>query len=58
VELGLLDALFERFSAYLDAEGYQAKKGQIIDASIVEVPKQRNAPEENPRIKEGEVPED
>jgi len=56
--LGLLDALFKRFAAYLDAEGYQAKKGQIIDASIVEVPKQRNDREENRRIKEGEAPED
>ena len=58
VELGLLDTLFKRFAAYLDAEGYQAKKGQIIDASIVEVPKQRNDRDENRRIKEGEVPED
>ncbi len=58
VELGQLDALFKRFAAYLDAEGYQAKKGQIIDASIVEVPKQRNDRDENRRIKEGEIPED
>ncbi len=58
VELGLLDALFKRFAAYLDAEGYKAKKGQIIDASIVGVPEQRNDREENHRIKEGEVPED
>jgi len=58
VELGLLDALFKRFAEYLDAEGYQAKKGQIIDASIVEVPKQHNNRDENRRIKEGETPED
>jgi IS5 family transposase len=32
----------------------QAKKGQIVDASFVHVPKQRNSREENQRIKEGE----
>ena len=30
--------------------------GQIIDASIVAVPKQRNSGEENARIKAGETP--
>ena len=32
--------------------------GQIIDASIVAVPKQRNNRDENAKIKEGEVPEE
>ena len=31
--------------------------GQIIDASIVPVPKQRNSRDDNARIKEGETPE-
>ena len=31
--------------------------GQIIDASIVAVPKQRNSRKENARIKAGETPE-
>ena len=31
--------------------------GQIIDASIVPVPKQRTAVDDNARIKEGETPE-
>ena len=30
-----------------------AMKGQIVDASIVNVPKQQNSREENARIKEG-----
>jgi hypothetical protein len=30
--------------------------GQIIDASIVAVPKQRNSRDENTRIKDGETP--
>jgi IS5 family transposase len=57
-ELELLEVLFDRFGDYLAAEGYQAKQGQIIDASIVPVPIQRNSGEENRRIKNGEVPDD
>ena len=44
------------FGDYLAAEGCQAKQGQIVDASIVPVPIQRNNREENRRIKGGEVP--
>jgi len=33
--------------------GFMAMKGQIVDASIVNVPKQQNSREENARIKEG-----
>jgi IS5 family transposase len=57
-QLELLEVLFDRFGDYLAAEGYQAKQGQIIDASIVPVPIQRNSGEENRRIKNGEVPDD
>ena len=56
--LGLIEPLFKRFDDYLAAEGLQARQGQIIDASIVPVPIQRNSREENRRIKQGEVPED
>ena len=37
--------------------GFQASKGQIVDASIVPAPKQRNSREENEAIKRGEVPD-
>jgi IS5 family transposase len=53
---GLIDELFERFSEFLDASGYQAQGGQIIDASIIPVPVQRNSKEENKQIKAGEQP--
>lgn len=56
-ELGLMKPLFNRFDDYLAAEGLQARSGQIIDATIVRAPIQRNSREENRRIKEGEVPE-
>jgi len=54
VELGLMERLFARFAACLEERGYEARKGQIVDASVVEVPRQRNTREENQRSKAGE----
>jgi len=56
-QAGLIDRLFERFGQHLEAEGYIARGGQIIDATIVSVPKQRNTKEENEAIKAGKTPE-
>jgi IS5 family transposase len=53
----LIDRLFDQFDATLSASGFAAEKGQIIDATIVSAPKQRNSCEENKQIKEGETPE-
>lgn len=53
-ETGLIDGLFQRFDEHLRCSGFSARKGQIIDASIVEVPRQRNSREENEKIKKGE----
>jgi len=55
---GLIKTLFDKFDAYLRDHGYLAMGGQIVDASIVPVPRQRNTREENERIKAGEMPED
>lgn len=55
---GLAEALFARFRKALDEKGYKASGGQIIDATIVEVPVQRNKREENEQIKSGERPGD
>jgi hypothetical protein len=44
-QAGLIDRLFERLGQHLAAEGYIARGGQIIDATIVSVPKQRNTKE-------------
>ena len=41
----------------LDDQGYKARKGQIVDASFVDVPKQRNSRSENAEIKEGKIPQ-
>ena len=56
-EQDLIGELFDKFYEQLAAQGYAARKGQIMDASFVEVPKQRNTREENAEIKAGEVPE-
>jgi len=55
---GLVTALFARFHEQLAIQGYVAKSGQMIDATFVEVPRQRNTREENDQIKKGEIPVD
>jgi IS5 family transposase len=54
----VIEELFDEFDGYLKQQGYLAMGGQIIAASIVPVPKQRNSREENATIKDGETPED
>ena len=56
-QAGVIETLFEDFDGYLEQQGYLAMGGQIIDASIVAVPKQRNSRDDNARIKDGEMPE-
>jgi IS5 family transposase len=53
----MAETLFRQFDAFLRQNGFQARKGQIIDASIVSAPKQRNSKEENKQIREGDVPD-
>ena len=54
---GLIEKLFERFGQHLEAKGYIARGGQMVDATIVPVPKQRNSREENETVKSGKTPE-
>jgi len=56
-ELQLLDKLFACFERTLREEGFHAKKGSIVDATIVEAERQHNTPEENEQIKRGEIPQ-
>jgi len=49
--------VFRQFDGYLARQAYIAHGGQILDASIVPVPKNHNTREENKAIKTGEVPE-
>ena len=55
---GAIQPLFDRFDATLRASGYIAMSGQIVDASLIAAPKQRNTQEEKQAIKEGRIPED
>jgi IS5 family transposase len=54
--LSLNKPLFDRFDRFLNQQGYYAQKGSIVDASIVEAPKQCNMRDENAQIKQGETP--
>ena len=55
-QAGLVETLFERFDQRLNAKGYIARGGQMVDATIVPVPKQRNSRDENETVKRGETP--
>ncbi len=52
-----IEVLVGRFDAALREAGFLAMGGQIIDASIVACPKQRNTDAEKQAIKEGPIPE-
>jgi len=54
---GLVAKLFALFNQHLEAKGYIARGGQIVDATIVSAPMQRNSRSENEAIKAGKTPE-
>ena len=55
---GAVEGLFNQFDSYLKAKGYLAMGGQIIDATIVPAPRQRNSRDDNAKVKAGETPAD
>ena len=57
-DAGIIDDLFARFNQALLELGVQMTSGQIIDATFVPVPIQRNSPESNGLIKQDAVPVD
>ncbi len=54
---GGVKKLFKRFEKHLGETGLMGHEGKMIDASFVDVPRQRNSREENEQIKAGEIPE-
>ena len=58
VDLDIVEKLFDLFKTQLETMGLIIHEGKIVDASFVEVPKQRNSREENKQIKEGELPKE
>ena len=57
VRAQLFNALFTAFRERLESRGFITRKGQIVDASFVEVPRQRNRRAENGVIKQGGIPD-
>ena len=53
---GAIKRLFEQFDAMLRQAGYPSMSGQIIDASLVAAPRQRNRDDEKKAIKKGRIP--
>jgi len=53
-----VEKLFDAFDAHLRDHGYLAMSGQIVDATIVAAPKQRNSDAEKDALKAGRVPEE
>lgn len=57
-ETGAIKKLFDQFNKYLEESGTIVNEGNIVDASFVDVPRQRNSREENKSIKKGNIPDD
>ena len=56
-DLELVMPIFNLFLSQLENMGLVVNEGKIIDASFVDVPKQRNSKADNELIKEGKIPE-
>ncbi len=57
IHKNLVETLFNQFLKCLEKANLIGKEGRLVDASFVEVPRQRNSREENEKIKGNEVPE-
>ena len=57
IEEKLVEKLFDKFLSSLEKANLVGREGRMVDASFVEVPRQRNSRDENQQIKEGIVPE-
>jgi len=53
---GMIEKLFTCLDKQLDKDGIIVHKGKLVDASIVEVPVQRNSRDENQQLKAAGVP--
>jgi IS5 family transposase len=55
---GVIEVLFARFDAAVRAAGYIPMSGQIVDASLVAAPRQRNTDAEKADLKAGRIPQE
>ena len=53
-----IELLFNKFDLTLTKQGILGKEGSMVDATFVEVPRQRNSRAENAEIKKGNIPKD
>lgn len=56
VQAKIIDTLFYRFTRELEEKKIISYSGSIVDATFVEVPKQRNSRDENEALKNDQVP--
>lgn len=57
-QAGVVETLFDTFREHLREQGLILNQGSVLDASFVDVPRQRNSREENQTIKTGGIPQD
>jgi len=57
-EANILETIFKLFVEQLEKKGIVTHNGSIVDATFVDVPKQRNSKDENEDIKNGNIPEE
>jgi hypothetical protein len=53
-----IERLFKRFDATLRSAAYLLMSGQILDATLVAAPKQRNTNAEKADLRAGRIPQD
>ena len=58
IKEGLDKILFEKMKYWIKKSGFILNEGAIVDASIIQVPIQRNTADENDAIKDDKIPEE
>ena len=57
-QAGVIKTLFNQFDMHLKTNGYLAMGGQIVDATIVQAPRQRMSEDEKAAVKQGKIPDE
>ncbi|MEL4073474.1 hypothetical protein WKW50_25615 [Ochrobactrum sp. GPK 3] len=58
MQAGAIENLFAHFDRHLSKAGYLAMGGEIVDATVVAAPRQRNTAAEKADLEAGKVPDD
>ena len=57
-KVNILNTIFDQFVEKMECKGIITRSGSIVDATFVDVPRQRNTKNENDEIKSGKIPEE